>query len=72
MIGFRVSVCRSLILSNALDYKMPVIIIDSTPISEKDFIGGKLEKYFNNLRKNHAIFVKNPEEALNYLLEVSK
>jgi iron complex transport system ATP-binding protein len=57
---------------NALTIKLPVVIINSTPISEKDFIGGNLEQHFNQLLKNKAIFVKNPEEALNYLLEVTK
>ena len=53
----------------ALDFKVPVIVVDSTPLSDKDFIGGKLEKHFKQLRKNGAIFVKNLEEALNVLLK---
>ena len=53
----------------ALDSKVPVIIIDSTQISRKDFIGGKLEKRFNQLRKNGALFVRNPEEALMIILK---
>ena len=53
----------------AQNQNLPVIVINSTPISDKDFIGGKLEVYFNKLLKNKAIFVKNTEEALNYLLE---
>lgn len=52
----------------ALKSKVPVIIIDSVPFSEKDFIGGKLEQYFNQLRKGKAIFVKNLEEGLNHIL----
>jgi len=53
----------------ALKSKMPVIIINSTPLSEKDFVGGKLEQHFDHLTKNHAVFVKSSEEALNYILK---
>jgi len=53
----------------ALDSKVPVIVIDSTPISDKDFIGGDLEKHFNQLREHQAIFVKNPKMALNIILK---
>ena len=48
----------------ALDSKVPVVIIDSTSISQRDFIQGNLEKYFEQIRKRGAIFVKNPKEAL--------
>ena len=48
----------------ALDSKVPVVIIDSTPISQRDFIQGNLEKYFEQIRKRGAIFVENPKEAL--------
>lgn len=53
----------------ALDSKMPVVIIDSSPISHKDFIGGDLEKHFNQLREKQAVFVRNPEEALKIILK---
>lgn len=57
----------------ALNFKMPVIVIDSSSISDKDFIGGNLETHFKMLKKNGAIFVKNLQDALNVLLnEVSK
>jgi len=53
----------------ALDSKTPVVIIDSTPISQKDFIQGNLEKYFNQLREKGAIFVENTKEALETILK---
>jgi iron complex transport system ATP-binding protein len=53
----------------ALDSEVPVVVIDSTPLTNKDFIGGKLEKHFDQLRKNKAKFVKNPEGALNIILK---
>jgi len=53
----------------ALDSKVPVVIICSTPISQRDFIQGNLEKYFNRLREKRAIFVENPNEALKTVLK---
>lgn len=53
----------------ASNFKMPVIIIDSTPISHKDFIEGKLKEHFSHLRENRAVFVRNPEEVLKTILK---
>lgn len=57
---------------HACTLKIPVIIVDSTPLSEKDFIGGNLKKYFTWLRGHHAIFVKTHQEALEYLIKKVK
>ncbi len=53
----------------ALDNKVPVVVIDSTPISQRDFVQGNLKKYFDQLRSKGAKFVKNQREALETVLK---
>lgn len=52
----------------ALDLKIPVIIIESTPVSQRDFTQKNLEKYFRGLKEKGAIFVENLESALKEVL----
>ncbi len=53
----------------ALDNEVRVIVIDSSPISQRDFIHGDLAKYMDRLKADGAIFVRNPKEALKIILK---
>lgn len=52
----------------ALNSKIPVIIIESTQVSQRDFTQRNLEKYFKRLKDKGAIFVENLECALKKIL----
>ncbi len=52
------------VIEAALDMNIPVIVIDATPVEEKDFTDGTLSEYFARLRNKGAFFVESTEEAL--------
>jgi iron complex transport system ATP-binding protein len=52
----------------ALDFKIPVIIIESSPVYQRDFTQKNLEEYFKRLKEKGAIFVENLESALKEVL----
>ena len=52
----------------ALNFKIPVIIIESTPVSQRDFTQENLEKYLDQLKEKGAISVENLEGALKKVL----
>jgi len=52
----------------ALDFKIPVIIIESSPVYQRDFTKKNLEEYFKRLKEKGAIFVENLESALKEVL----
>ena len=52
----------------ALDFNIPVIIIESLPVYQRDFTQKNLEEYFKRLKEKGAIFVNNLESALKEVL----
>jgi len=52
----------------ALDFKIPVIIIESSPVYQRDFTQKNLEEYLKRLKEKGAIFVENLESALKEVL----
>ena len=47
----------------ARDMNIPVIVIESTLLEQKDFTDGELKKYFTRLKNKKALFVGDTEEA---------
>ncbi|MFQ5711232.1 MAG: heme ABC transporter ATP-binding protein [Candidatus Geothermarchaeales archaeon] len=48
----------------ALDNGIPLIIVESTPIQERDFTGVELKKHFDRLKDKEAMVVGSINEAL--------
>ncbi|MEW6069105.1 MAG: ABC transporter ATP-binding protein [Candidatus Thermoplasmatota archaeon] len=55
------------VAERAIEFGIPVIIIENTPIQEKDFTDGKATEYFKRLKDKNAIVVQDNESAL-YIL----
>ncbi|MEM2850686.1 MAG: ABC transporter ATP-binding protein [Candidatus Bathyarchaeia archaeon] len=47
----------------AVEKGIPTLVINSTPIQERDFTNGEAERYFHKLVGNGATIVKNPDEV---------
>jgi len=52
---------------SAIENKKEVLIIDETPIEERDFTDGEATEIFKSLREDRGIFFKDMHELLNYL-----
>ncbi|MFA5571667.1 MAG: ABC transporter ATP-binding protein [Crenarchaeota archaeon] len=48
----------------ALEYGIPTYVIDEIPIEERDFTDGKAIQLMSELKKDGAIFIKNPLDIL--------
>ena len=59
-------------VETALDRNTPVIVIDSTPVEEKDFTDGELKDHFSSLKEKGALFVKNIHEAVEKIGKIEK
>ncbi len=59
-------------VETALDRNTPVIVIDSTPVEEKDFTDGELKDHFSRLKEKGALFVKNIHEAVEKIGKIEK
>lgn len=51
----------------AIENKKEVLIIDETPIEERDFTNGEATEIFKRLRENGGIFLKDTHKLLNFL-----
>lgn len=54
----------------ALEFNIPVIIIGSTPVQEKDFTHGKASEYFKRLIDKNAIVVQDNESGLHKVRKI--
>ena len=60
------------VVETALKKNISVIVIDSTPVEEKDFTDGELKEFFARLRENRAVFVNNIYEAVEEIEKIEK
>jgi iron complex transport system ATP-binding protein len=54
----------------ALDRGIPVVVVESTPISKRDFTNGHLQEYFNKLKGKGAITVNRDPDALQQVMKL--
>ncbi|MCP8322845.1 MAG: ABC transporter ATP-binding protein [Candidatus Methylarchaceae archaeon HK02M2] len=51
-------------VQTSLEKGIKTIVVDGTPIQERDFTGGKAKALYMRLKEKGAIFVKSPDEVL--------